>query len=46
MADIAFIFHWPPQALAAMSLGELCGWHARALALYEIDMKTRLQSQT
>jgi len=31
MADIAFIFHWPPSEMDAMSLDELTGWWHRAL---------------
>lgn len=30
MADIALVFHWPPAALAAMSLSELMSWRAQA----------------
>lgn len=30
MADIAVIFHWPPAAMDAMSLGELADWRERA----------------
>lgn len=31
MADIAFIFHWPPSEMDAMDLPELTGWWHRAL---------------
>lgn len=30
MADIAVVFHWPPQAMDAMSLTELMDWRERA----------------
>ncbi|MCS4503900.1 GpE family phage tail protein [Arhodomonas aquaeolei] len=32
MADIAFIFHWPPEPLAAMRVSEILGWRDKALA--------------
>jgi hypothetical protein len=30
MADIAVVFHWPPDAMAAFSLEELMAWRERA----------------
>ncbi|KAA5603246.1 GpE family phage tail protein [Roseospira marina] len=30
MADIAAVFHWPPDALDAMPPEELIQWHALA----------------
>jgi hypothetical protein len=30
MADLAIVFHWQPDAMAAMSLPELMGWRAKA----------------
>lgn len=30
MADIAAIFHWPPQVMDPMSLAELMDWRERA----------------
>ncbi|WP_062731902.1 GpE family phage tail protein [Sphingobium abikonense] len=30
MADVAIIFHWPPQAMDGMDLSELMGWRAQA----------------
>jgi hypothetical protein len=30
MADIAAVFHWPPQAMAAFDLIELMDWRERA----------------
>jgi len=30
MADIATIFHWPPDAMADMTLTELAEWRERA----------------
>lgn len=32
MADIAFVFHWPPAAMDPMSLDELARWWAKAIA--------------
>ena len=31
MADIAAIFHWPPDVMEAMPLAELLGHHTRAV---------------
>lgn len=31
MADIAFVFHWPPQAMYEFSLSELMEWRERAI---------------
>lgn len=31
MANIAFIFHWPPSEMNAMEIDELMDWHERAL---------------
>lgn len=31
MADIACVFHWPPEAMAGMDLAELMRWHGLAL---------------
>jgi len=31
MANIAAVFHWPPDVMGRMSLEELSDWHARAL---------------
>jgi hypothetical protein len=30
MANIAVIFHWPPDVMDAMPLGELLEWQERA----------------
>ncbi|UXY16719.1 GpE family phage tail protein [Chitiniphilus purpureus] len=30
MADIATVFHWPPQAMDAMPVSELMAWRERA----------------
>lgn len=32
MADIAVVFHWPPESMYPMDLDELCAWRARAAA--------------
>ena len=31
MADIAAVFHWSLESMAAMSLPELMGWQRRAV---------------
>ncbi|MCD2163819.1 MAG: GpE family phage tail protein [Comamonas sp.] len=31
MADIAFVFHWPPSCMDAMELDELMGWQQLAV---------------
>lgn len=31
MADVAFLLHWPPDALCAMQLSELMHWHLLAV---------------
>lgn len=31
MANIAVVFHWPPQSMDAMYLDELMRWHELAL---------------
>lgn len=31
MANIAVVFHWPPQAFTDMSLNELMEWHQKAI---------------
>ncbi|QET30465.1 GpE family phage tail protein [Burkholderia multivorans] len=35
MADIALVFHWSPDAMAAMPLSELMDWRERARERYE-----------
>jgi hypothetical protein len=30
MADIAFVFHWPPQAMDPLSVAELMSWREQA----------------
>lgn len=30
MADVAIIFHWPPQSMADMDLSELMAWRDQA----------------
>lgn len=34
MANIAFVFHWPPAVMDAMPLAELLDWQERALATW------------
>ncbi|MBP8186108.1 MAG: GpE family phage tail protein [Comamonas sp.] len=31
MADVAFVFHWPPDAMYAMELPELLRWRGLAV---------------
>ncbi|MCA4779757.1 GpE family phage tail protein [Acinetobacter towneri] len=31
MANIAVVFHWPPQAYSDMHLFELMQWHQKAI---------------
>lgn len=31
MADIAAVFHWPPEPMDRMALAELAGWRAQAI---------------
>lgn len=35
MADIATVFHWPPQAMDTMSLTEIAAWRERARVRWE-----------
>lgn len=30
MADLAVVFHWPPESMAGMSLEELARWWSKA----------------
>lgn len=41
MADIAFIFHWQPSEMDAMSLSELTGWWHRALERFKAANQTK-----
>lgn len=41
MADIAIVFHWPPEVMHAWSIAELVDWHDRAKARYVADVKAR-----
>ena len=34
MAEIAAIFHWPPEALEALSYDDLLFWRERAVSLW------------
>jgi len=38
MADIAAVFHWPPQAMAEMSVEELGEWRERARLRSETEV--------
>lgn len=35
MADIAMVFHWPPDAMSRMSLFELARWREKARQRFE-----------
>lgn len=37
MADIAVVFHWPPDTMNPMDLDELCAWRARATVRVQGD---------
>ena len=37
MADIAVVFHWPPQAMDGMNLSELMSWREDARKRWETD---------
>lgn len=39
MADIAAVFHWPPDAMDGMSLRELARWREKARARIETQRK-------
>jgi hypothetical protein len=39
MADIAVVFHWPPQAMDAFTLTELAEWHGRAVDRFKLLQK-------
>jgi hypothetical protein len=35
MAELAFVFHWPPSEMDAMTVDELQAWHDQASRLME-----------
>lgn len=37
MADVAMVFHWPPQAMDPMPLPELMDWRERARQRHSPD---------
>lgn len=37
MADLAVVFHWPPQVMYEFSLTELMEWRERARERHESD---------
>jgi len=39
MADIAVVFHWPPQAMDAFTLTELADWHGLAVDRFKLLQK-------
>lgn len=36
MADLAMVFHWPPDTMEAMTLEELAEWRERARDRHEV----------
>lgn len=36
MADIAAVFHWPPDAMAKMTVSDLVAWQQRAIDRFKI----------
>lgn len=36
MADLAFVFHWPPSELGAMEVDDLMAWHAQAIRINKL----------
>ncbi|MDY1008769.1 GpE family phage tail protein [Sphingomonas sp. CFBP9019] len=41
MADIAFVFHWSPDALDALSIHDLMQWRGRAARRHNPEGQTR-----
>ncbi len=41
MADIAFVFHWPPAAMNDLSVPELMAWRDRAARRHDPEGKSR-----
>ena len=41
MANIAIVFHWPPEVMDKMGIEELLEWHERARERYIDDVKAR-----
>ncbi|WP_072821472.1 GpE family phage tail protein [Modicisalibacter ilicicola] len=41
MADLAMVFHWRPEDMAAMPLTELMEWRERARIRSQTDQPTR-----
>lgn len=39
MADIAIVFHWPPDVMDGWYLEELMEWRERARVRYQVDDK-------
>jgi hypothetical protein len=34
MADVAYLFHWPPAVLDALSLDDLIMWRSKAIHIH------------
>ena len=41
MADLALVFHWTPETMDPMELGELIDWRERARIRHEQPEKKR-----
>jgi hypothetical protein len=39
MADIAFVFHWPPDAMDALAVPDLMQWRNRAARRHNLEGK-------
>lgn len=44
MAELAFVFHWPPSEMDAMTTDEIEAWHDQALRLLK-QMKEAQQGR-
>lgn len=41
MADIAFVFHWPPDVMDGLTIGDLMKWRERAAKRHNPEDKSR-----
>lgn len=41
MADIALVFHWPPEEMAEMDLEELGRWRDKAVERFKIQQQAQ-----
>lgn len=40
MADLAFVFHWMPDAMASFTVADLMAWRTRAAVRHNPEEKT------